>query len=204
MTPLQVLKYNRRKVVNLEHLAKMVLFDEEEYLQFELSDGVSIFQYPEMLNKQKPSLIKIYMQVQKMLHLANFRRLIAMLKCQMSLAYGITALLAQETVILEAEHIEESTDAVLKEHAIPAPISEDLSEMVLSRGGYFADPEEDESDSAVGGEEEDSEEEIDAEEDEISSEVADMQPNIHSQVAFHANATEQRRQEEHLQVQGRI
>ena len=37
----------------------------------------------------------------------------------------------QETVIMEASQAEESTDAVLKEHAIPTPLSEDLNHLVL-------------------------------------------------------------------------
>lgn len=34
-------------------------------------------------------------------------------------------------MILEASQVEDATDAVLKEHAIPAPLSEDMSHLVL-------------------------------------------------------------------------
>ncbi len=60
----------------------------------------------------------------------------------------------QETVILEASQVEESTDAVLKEHAIPAPLSEDMNHLVIEEAQFdeFEDTEdcsdeEDESDS---------------------------------------------------------
>lgn len=39
--------------------------------------------------------------------------------------------MAQETIILEADLVEEATDAVLKEHAIPALLSNDLSHLLL-------------------------------------------------------------------------
>ena len=37
----QVLKYNGRRIINLKHLAQMVLFDEEKFMRFELHYGVS-------------------------------------------------------------------------------------------------------------------------------------------------------------------
>lgn len=77
----------------------------------------------------------------------------------------------QEVVILEAEHVEESTDAVLKEHAIPAPLSEDLSHLLLENGSYFEAEADDENDEYEEEDEEaeDAEGEEEGDEDPSSS-----------------------------------
>ena len=40
---------------------------------------------------------------------------------------------------MEASQAEESTDAVLKEHAIPTPLSEDMNHLVLEDAQFDAD-----------------------------------------------------------------
>ena len=64
----------------------------------------------------------------------------------------------QETVILEADQVEESTDAVLKEHAIPAPLSEDMSHLILEDLEFEEDAEasdeESDADSDLGSDSE--------------------------------------------------
>ena len=114
----------------------MVLFSEGEYLQFELSYGVSwaegwsIGKYPETQNEN-------VIHEHTAMSLSSLCLVKAPLGARSSWHFILLAdfwlqdVFLQETIILDAAQIDDATDTVLKEHAIPAPFSQDLAYLLL-------------------------------------------------------------------------